>query len=111
MKDSKESTASKKLQLQLVPTALNREVSKALACGAKKHGGAYNWRDESKDRIKFMTYIGAIRRHLDVLLDGEDFDEESDAHHLGNIAATCGILLDARDHGRLEDDRPKNPTI
>lgn len=53
-----------------------------------------------------MTYLGAIRRHLDDFLEGENLAPDSGVHHLGHIAANCGILLDADKHGTLVDNRP-----
>jgi Domain of unknown function (DUF5664) len=82
------------------------ETSKALYAGSKKYG-AWNWRGS---KIEYMTYIGAMKRHLDLILEGENFDADSNAHHLGCIAASCGILLDARKHGTLVDNRPQKLT-
>jgi len=91
-----------KPQLQLIPPALNVETAMALACGAEKYG-PWNWRE---NRVEIMTYLGAMRRHIDRLIDGEDIDPESGAHHLGHVAAGCGIVLDARKAGTLVDNRP-----
>ena len=54
-----------------------------------------------------MGYIGAMKRHLDALLDGEDEAHDSGVHHLGHVNATTAILLDAMECGKLIDDRPK----
>lgn len=102
MNDPKAATGQAKSQLQLIPPALNRETAAALACGAVKYG-PWNWRF---NQVEIMTYLGAIRRHLDALLDGEDTDPESSAHHLGHIAAGCAIVLDAARHQTLIDNRP-----
>jgi hypothetical protein len=91
-----------KPQLQLIPPALNVETAMALSCGAAKYG-AWNWRE---NRVEIMTYLGAMRRHIDCLIDGEDIDPESGAHHLGHVAAGCAIVLDARKSGTLVDNRP-----
>lgn len=104
--DPKGDAGKKKPQLQLIPPVLNRETAKALAFGAyhpTKNYGPWNWREE---KIEIMDYIGAIRRHIDCILEGEDIDLESGAHHLGHIAANCGIVLDAQKHGTLVDNRP-----
>jgi len=94
-----------KAQLQLIPPALNMETALALACGAGKYG-PWNWRE---NRVEMMTYLGAMRRHIDCLIDGEDIDPESGAHHLGHVAAGCAIVLDARKVGMLVDNRPFTP--
>lgn len=100
--DPKQAAGEQKPQLQLIPPALNRETSLALALGARKYG-PWNWREH---KVEIMTYLGAMRRHLDCVLEREDFDPESGAHHLGHVAAGCGIVLDALKHGTLVDNRP-----
>jgi hypothetical protein len=100
--DPKKSHGDKKPQLQLIPAALNTEMAKALQNGADKYG-AWNWRDNA---VELMTYIGAMRRHLDDFVEGQDNAPDSGVHHLGHIAANCAILLDAAKHGMLVDNRP-----
>lgn len=100
--DPKGEAGKQKDQLQLIPPAINVEMAKALAAGAAKYG-PWNWRT---DHVEMMTYIGAIRRHLDAVLSREDLDPESGAHHLGHVAASCAIVLDAMQHGSLIDNRP-----
>ena len=56
-----------------------------------------------------MTYLGAMKRHIDALLDGEDLAPDSGVHHLGHIAASCAIVLDAGKNGTLVDNRPPLP--
>lgn len=100
--DPKKEAGSQKPQLQNIPPVLNRQVSQALECGAIKYG-PWNWRDNN---VELMTYLGAMKRHIDAVIDGEDIDPESGAHHLGHVAAGCAIVLDARKHGTLVDNRP-----
>lgn len=100
--DPKGLAGAAKCQLQLVPPVLSAETAKALALGAQKYG-PWNWRE---NRVEIMTYLGAMKRHLDAVIEGEDIDPESGAHHLGHIAAGCGIVLDAAKHGHLIDNRP-----
>lgn len=104
--DPKGEAGAKKPQLQLIPPVLGVETAKALVNGAKY--GPWNWRHTP---VEMMTYIGAMKRHIDALIDGEDIDPESGAHHLGHVAAGCGIVLDARKHGTLVDNRPPIPNI
>jgi hypothetical protein len=105
--DPKGEAGKRKAQLQLLPPVFNSATAKALENGAAKYG-PWNWRES--DKVSALTYVGAIRRHLDAYLDGEDIDKESGAPHLGHIAANCAILLDAQEHGPLHDDRPQRKT-
>lgn len=106
--DPKAFQAVRKPQLQLIPPALNAETAKALQRGADKYG-PWNWRE---NKVEIMTYLGAMKRHIDALINGEDIDPDTGAHHLGCVAAGCGIVLDARQHGTLVDNRPpKKQTI
>jgi len=100
--DPKASQVIQKPQLQLIPPALNDETAKALMRGAEKYG-FFNWRE---NKVEMMTYLGAMKRHIDCLIEGEDIDPDTGAHHLGCVAAGCGIVLDARKHGTLVDNRP-----
>jgi hypothetical protein len=100
--DPKGAAGAQKPQLQLLPPIFNREVATALALGARKYG-PWNWRE---NQVEIMTYLAAMRRHIDCLIDGEDIDPESGAHHLGHVAAGCAIVLDARRAGTLVDNRP-----
>lgn len=101
--DPKASQAIQKPQLQLIPPSLNNEAAKALSRGAVKYG-PWNWRE---NKVELMTYLGAMKRHIDCLIEGEDVDPDTGAHHLGCVAAGCGIVLDARKHGTLVDNRPR----
>jgi len=105
MSDPKGEAGKAKSQLQLLPPSFNRETAKALACGAAKYGVA-NWRT---NKVELMTYLGAMRRHIDAVMSGEDLDPESGAHHLGHVAAGCAIVIDAAEHGQLIDNRPRKP--
>lgn len=103
--DPKGEAGKAKSQLQLIPPSLNRETAKALSCGAAKYG-PWNWR---QNKVELMTYLGAMRRHIDAVMSGEDLDPESGAHHLGHVAAGCAIVIDAAEHGQLIDNRPRKP--
>ena len=100
--DPKRAAGALKPQLQLIPPVFNEAVAAALNHGADKYG-PWNWRE---NKVEMMTYIGAIRRHADAVLSGEDIDPDSGVHHLGHIAASCAIVLDAGKHGTLVDNRP-----
>lgn len=100
--DPKRAAGALKPQLQLIPPVFNETVAAALSHGADKYG-PWNWRE---NKIEMMTYLGAMKRHIDALLDGEDLAPDSGVHHLGHIAASCAIVLDAGKHGTLVDNRP-----
>jgi hypothetical protein len=104
--DPKGDEGKKKPQLQLIPPVLNTELAKALSFGTyhrKEPYGPWNWR---KNKVEYMTYLGAMKRHIDALLEREDVASDSGVHHLGHIAASCAIVLDAAKHGTLVDNRP-----
>ena len=100
--DPKAAEGKKKTPLELLPPEFNKQVAQALAVGADKYG-PWNWR---KNGVSVSTYIGAMRRHLDSWMDGNDLDKESKVSHLAHIAATCAVLIDAAQAGKLKDDRP-----
>lgn len=102
----KDEAGSRKAPLQYVPPALVIEASKALEQGAMKYG-PYNWR--TGPRITLSLYLAAIERHLLAFQDGEDNAPDSGISHIGHIAATCGVILDALACGNLLDDRIKGP--
>lgn len=92
-----------KVRLDLIPAEGMREEAKALDHGNRKDGRTpFNWRIA---RVSMRDQLGGALRHLLKVLEGEDIDPESLAHHLGHVRARCGIVLDARLHGTLIDDR------
>lgn len=101
-KNPKDVAAANKVPLWLVPPCGQIAVAKVLKHGADKYG-PWNWRGES---INASNYISAIQRHTLAFLSGEDVDPESGLPHLAHIAATAHILMDATEHGRVNDDRP-----
>lgn len=102
MSNPKDLIGSKKAPLGLVPPALEIGAAEAMANGAEKYG-PYNWRETP---VEYMTYLAAIKRHVDALIDGEDVAPDSGIHHLKHIVAGGGILLDSLGLGTLIDNRP-----
>lgn len=100
--DPKGDAGALKPQLQLIPPAFNVQVAGALALGAKKYG-PWNWRE---NKVELMTYLGAMKRHIDEVISGVDIDPESGFTHLGHVAASCAIVIDAKQAGMLVDNRP-----
>jgi len=71
--------------------------------GAEKYG-AFNWRET---RVYASVYIDAMRRHADLMAEGEFFDTGPDgtgAPHAACIMACAAILIDAFYHDTLVDD-------
>lgn len=100
--DPKALVGVKKVPMYLLPRVAKIEQAMAHEDGAVKYG-PYNWRD---NKVKITTYLSAIERHLDALVDGEDYAQDSNIHHAGHIMATCAIILDALSLDMLIDDRP-----
>ncbi len=86
-----------------VPPIPMLEVGLVMACGGHKYG-AFNYRDT---KISASTYIQAISRHFTKWQDGQDLDEETGAHELAHVAASCLLVIDAINNDMLVDDRSK----
>lgn len=99
--DPKAVHGQKKAQLHMIPPAGAEAMARALELGARKYGER-NW---VQHQVNLTTYVSAMRRHLDCLMDGENLDAESGVHHLGHVMASAGIVLDALRHGTLVDNR------
>lgn len=99
--DPKGAVGATKCPLHLLPVALMEETAWVLKGGAEKYG----IRNYRHNKVCASTYISAIMRHLNKWREREDLDTESGRSHLAHIAANCAILMDAAQHGTLEDDR------
>lgn len=98
----KDLIGAKKAPLSLVPPALVIGAAEAMANGADKYG-PYNWREYS---VQYMTYLEAMLRHINALIDREDRASDTGIHHLKHVVAGGGILLDAIEAGTVIDNRP-----
>lgn len=94
-----------KLPMSCLPAAVSAYIALGMYEGDRKHGG-YNFR--SVGNIDARTYIDAAKRHLDLFLEGEDYDPDSKAnlHHVGKAMSSLTVLLDAILRGVMEDNRP-----
>jgi hypothetical protein len=90
--------------LYLIPQSANILEAVVFELGARKYGGAYNWRVKP---VRASVYVSAAMRHLAQWLDGQNDDPESGVSHLAHARACLGILLDAAATGHLVDDRPQ----
>ena len=96
--DPKKSAGDKKCPMQLLPPVALRDTAWVHKLGADKYG-PWNWLDTG---VSLDTYIGAIMRHLMAMHEGEWIDPESRFPHAAHIAASCNILMDADDKGKLD---------
>lgn len=94
----------KKPGMRNVPLTALIPLLQAMDNGAGKYG-THNWREKT---VSASIYIDAIWRHWGLYRDGEDIAADSLVLHLGHIMACCAILIDAAQHGRLNDDRIKS---
>jgi len=106
MMESKPTNPKDAIGCDKTPFHLNPPVAAAEQAAVHLHGamkyGIYNWREAG---VRASIYIDAIYRHLMKYQEGEDFDDESHAHHLAHIMACCAIVLDSQALMNLEDDR------
>lgn len=98
----KDAVGDKKLALHLLSPIAEAHWAIGQYAGMLKYG-AWNWRAAG---VRASIYISALRRHLAAYQSGEEFDPTDGSHHLGNIMACAAILLEAREIGKLVDDRP-----
>lgn len=113
-----------KLRKDLIPKELMDELAKVYTMGAEKYttynedgtiadDGANNWRKG----LSWKQTIGAMRRHLDKMEGGEDFDKDwpkelidkyGPTYHLANVAWGCATLLNFyKNHPELDDREHK----
>lgn len=100
--DPKGEEGKKKTPLHLLPPSALATAAWVHKLGADKYE-PWNWRH---NKVCASTYVGAIKRHLDAWIDGEDNDPESGLTHIAHIIASCNIIIDAGVFGTLVDDRP-----
>lgn len=97
----KDIAARRRAPLHLFPSAGLVLGSLAMRDGAQKYG-IRNWREKP---VSLTAYLGAMRRHILAVLEGEDDAQDSGLPHLAHVIATASILLDAEEAGTLIDDR------
>lgn len=92
-----------KTKLSDSPTVGIQKMGRVFTGGAEKYG-RFNWRDHT---VSATVYYDAAMRHFMAWFNGEDIDPESGEPHLAHVMACCNILLDAEQHGMLNDNRKK----
>lgn len=101
----KSAFSGKKPRLTLVPLTAQLKQIEAHLDGALKYGEV-NWREVE---IQFKTYADAALRHLQLAINGEDTARDTTADNLGAVMACCAIIIDAKAHGTLVDNRDHSP--
>lgn len=110
----KDAIGSHKLPLHLWPAEAT-----ALGCLSMLEGDEKYGRNNmiAGDGVICSIYVDAAMRHLQAFFSGEDFapdvvDPETGEplmDHLGSVLACAAILVKARAHGKLIDDRDFTP--
>lgn len=103
---SKDDKKDKKIDLSLNPPIAEAQMALAFMAGEIKYG-TFNYTKGHNAR----QLLAAIKRHVNKLLEGEDYDQECtertghQVSHLGCILANCAMYLHQQQLGTLHDDR------
>src|SRR5882724_2517752 len=103
----KDIIGSNKLPMGLVPATTKAYLALGHAEGHIKYG-LVNWREAG---VKASIYLDALERHIEKWKNGEEEDPETTVPHLANALACISIIVDAKECGKLIDDRPKSAPI
>jgi len=101
LSNPKDILGSNKLPLSLWPTTATAMGCIGMLNGMLKYGRA-NFRVVG---IRMSIYIDACLRHLFLLMEGEECDQDDGVPHIAAALACLGIIVDAMYAGLLNDDR------
>ena len=77
-----------KLELDLVPTQIVRDIAEVRMYGRKKYGSAENWRS-----VEIRRYINALLRHTLAFVDDMySVDEESGIFHYKHMECNMAFI-------------------
>lgn len=91
-----------KIRLDLISPNASNELAKVLTFGAQKYA-AWNW---SKG-MKWSRVIGSLKRHLNAIERGEDYDKETGCLHSAHVMCNAMFLTDYYKIYPEGDDRMK----
>ena len=97
----KDKLGKSKLPYHLAPESAIAYMSMGLYEGMVKYGRT-NWR---ASKVLASVYYAALLRHALDWFEGQNQSDDSQNMHLGNCLACLAILVDAKVHGTLVDDR------
>jgi hypothetical protein len=102
----KDAIGSLKLPLELWPAEATALGSLGMLEGCLKYG-----RNNfiAGNGVMASIYVAAAKRHIDAWFEGEENAPDTNSPHLGNALACLAILVKARAHGKLIDDRNYSP--
>jgi Domain of unknown function (DUF5664) len=89
-----------KPDLSLIPLSALEEEARGFMLGAEKYG-RYNY----CAGLEATRLLAAALRHIHAVLQGDDLDPESGAHHLGHARCCLAMYLETRRLGTLKDNR------
>lgn len=92
---------SNKPAMALIPPKGEWELAKAMTNGLKY--GKWNY----MGGIEATRIISAVKRHVNLFMQGENVAEDSQVHHLAHAAAGCLMLIDILHNNPEMDDRFK----
>jgi 5'(3')-deoxyribonucleotidase len=94
---------SGKTRHDLLPPFASEQLAKVYTMGAKKYA-PNNWRKG----MAWSRVIGSLKRHLNEIEKGNDFDDESGLHHAAHVAWNAVTLLEYYKIFPQGDDRAHN---
>ena len=97
----KDAIGAGKLPLHRWPSTATAMGCIGLLNGMLKYGRT-NWREAG---VRPSIYVDAALRHILAWWEGEETDPDDEVPHLAAALACLAILVDARAHDRLNDDR------
>lgn len=100
MTDQKIKSDAGKLELDLVPMQIVRDICEVRMYGTRKYGDPENWK-----RVELRRYVNALLRHtLAFAEDIHSVDEESGIPHYKHMACNLAFISEfMRDDHALED--------
>lgn len=103
----KDAIGSTKLPLHLWPAEATAIGCLGMLEGHEKYG--FN-NYLAGDGVIASIYLDAAERHLKAFASGEELTRDTENFHLSNLLASIAIIVKARAHGKLIDDREFTPS-